>query len=428
MVASTLYSAEEEFALEMDHNDPLRVFRRRFSIPKDKAGNELVYLCGNSLGLQPVAARPVVEQELADWANLAVDGHFGGSRPWYPYHEQFRKPLAEIVGAEPDEVVVMNSLTVNLHLLMVSFYRPRGSRRKIVIEYPAFPSDVYAVKSQIQFHGGDPERDLIVVEPRAGAHSVATSQFDEVFAEHGEQVALVMVGGVNFFSGQVFEIEHIVKLAHKYGAVAGLDLAHAVGNVELALHKWGVDFAAWCNYKYLNGGPGAVGGAFVHRCHLSDSTLPRFAGWWGNDPDTRFKMHLIPEFVPVSRADAWQLSNPQILSMAPLVAAFSIFSDATMPALRKKAKQLTGYLDYLIQSSLGRGIRVITPSGEARGCQLSLLVELPDPKCVYAALQAEGVVSDFREPNIVRIAPVPLYNSYHDVWRVGRALSRLSLL
>jgi kynureninase len=410
------FSADEKFALEADAADPLRQFRGRFHIPPGPDGQPVIYFVGNSLGLMPKSTRAVVEQELEDWARLGVDGHLEGRTPWYSYHETVREPLARIVGAKPLEVVAMNSLTVNLHLLMATFYRPTSERYKIVMEEPAFPSDTYAVKSQIQHHGYSPNESLLLARGTDGVLSV--------LEQHGSEIALVLLGGVNFFTGEFFDISRITAAAHRQGCTVGIDLAHAVGNVPLQLHDWGVDFAVWCSYKYLNSGPGAVAGAFVHERHATNPELPRFAGWWGNDPATRFRMHLEPEFIPVPSADAWALSNPPIFSLAPLRSSLAIFDEAGgMSVLRKKSLQLTGYLEFLLDRLGASHFSVITPrEPERRGCQLSILAH-DEPKQLFAKLEAAGVKCDFREPNVIRAAPTPLYNTFHEVWRFAQLLA-----
>ncbi len=420
------HSLAEAFALECDRTDPLAKFRDRFHIPTGKDGRPLVYLAGNSLGLQPKGVRDAIDQELRDWAELGVEGHFHGKRPWYSYHELFRDSAARLVGALPGEVVLMNSLTVNLHLMMVSFYRPTPARHKILIDWPAFPSDIYAAKTQLQFHGHDAEQGLLRWEPRAGENTLRVEDVEEIFARERERIALLLLAGVNYFTGQGYDLKRIAGIAAKYGCVVGLDLAHAAGNVRLALHDWPVDFAVWCNYKYVNSGPGAVAGCFVHEKHHHRPDLPRFAGWWGNDPKTRFRMHLQPEFVPGDGADGWQVSNPPIFSLAPVRASLDLFDEAGMSALRAKSERLTSYLCFLIDRLCGERIEIMTSrEPEARGCQLSLTVK-NRPKELLPALQREGVVCDFREPNVVRAAPVPLYNTYHDVWRFAQILARHS--
>src|SRR3977135_1009173 len=356
------FSASEEFAQQLDAEDPLRQLREKFYLPLGKNGKPLIYFAGNSLGLMPKAARQVVEQELEDWAHLGVDAHLGATTPWYTYHEAVREPTARLVGAKPLEVICMNSLTVNLHLMMATFYRPTKSRFKILMEEPAFPSDTYAIKTQIRHHGLDPKDALILASPRKGEFAVRTEDIVDLIEKHADQLAVVLIAGVNFFTGQLFDIPAITKAAQKHGVTVGVDLAHAIGNVPLSLHDWNVDFAVWCSYKYLNAGPGAVAGAFVHERHAPNTKLPRLAGWFGNDPNTRFRLHLEPEFVPVASADGWQISNPPILSMAPLRAALSIFHEAGgMEPLRAKSMKLTGYLDFLIQSAGHSKLRVITP-------------------------------------------------------------------
>ncbi|MEY2558043.1 MAG: kynureninase [Verrucomicrobiota bacterium] len=422
---TTPFSDDEEFARKLDAEDPLRRFRERFHIPPGKDSSPLIYLAGNSLGLMPKAARQIVEQELDDWARLAVDAHLGAATPWYTYHETLREPAARLVGARPNEVICMNSLTVNLHLMMATFYRPTKSRFKVLMEEPAFPSDTYAIKTQIAHHGFDPKEALVLARPREGEFTVRQDDIEAALEKEGDQIALVLFAGVNFFTGQFFEIEKITAAAQKRGCRVGIDLAHAIGNVPLALHDWNVDFAVWCSYKYLNAGPGAVAGAFVHERHATNRELPRLAGWFGNDPGTRFRLHLEPEFIPVPSADGWQISNPPIFSMAPLRASFSIFDEAGgMKELRAKSIQLTGYLQFLLEDSAAAGKRytIITPrEASARGCQLSILVH-DHPKELFGKLEAAGMKCDFREPNVIRAAPTPLYNTFHEMWRLGRAL------
>ena len=416
------FAPEAEFARRLDERDPLAKFRDRFLIPLGADGEAQTYFCGNSLGLQPVAARGIVEQEMSAWAEKAVAGHFEASTPWYDYHRRVTHPLAAIAGAEPSEVVAMNSLTVNLHLMMVSFYRPTRARQRILMEDCAFPSDTYAVKSQIAAHGFDPAAALLVAKPRMGEDTLRTEDLLALLDAQGQEIALILLGGVNYFTGQAFDLRAITAAAHRQGCRVGYDLAHAIGNIPLCLHDWGVDFAVWCSYKYLNAGPGAVGGCFVHERHGSDATLPRFAGWWGNDPATRFRMHLLPDFAPSPGAEGWQLSNPPILSMAPLRASLDLFQEAGMEALHAKSRLLTGYLEYLLHRIPGGAYRIITPADTAqRGCQLSVGTKVSSP-VLLRALQAQGIVADFREPDVLRFAPVPLYNRFVEVWRVGQAL------
>ena len=417
------FSADEDFARQLDAEDPLRRFREKFHLPLGKDGKPLIYFAGNSLGLMPKAARQIVEQELDDWAKLGVDAHLDAATPWYSYHETLHEPTARLVGAKPNEVICMNSLTVNLHLMMATFYRPTKSRFKILMEEPAFPSDTYAIKSQIVHHGLDPKDALILARPRKGEFTVRTEEIIDLIEKHAEQLAVVMIGAVNFFTGQLFDIEKITSAAQRHEVVVGFDLAHAIGNVPLALHNWNVDFAVWCSYKYLNAGPGAAGGAFVHERHATNTKLPRLAGWFGNDPNTRFQLHLEPEFIPVPSADGWQISNPPIFSMAPLRASLSIFDEAGgMEGLRAKSIKLTGYLQFLLEQAGSNRLTVITPrDSDARGCQLSILVN-EHPKELFKKLEAAGVKCDFREPNVIRAAPTPLYNTFEEVWRFSKIL------
>jgi kynureninase len=419
------FSADEAFALQLDATDPLRRFRDEFLFPRDQNGAPRIYLAGNSLGLMPRTVRGLVEQEMADWADLAVDAHLKGKTPWYSYHETVREPLARLVGAQPNEVVCMNSLTVNLHLLLATFYRPSATRFKILMEEPAFPSDTYAIKSQIVHHGLDPAEALIVAKPRDGQATVRVDDVASLIEEHRDELAVVLVAGVNFFTGQRLDIKEIAAVSKKNDVVIGVDLAHAIGNVPASLHDWNVDFAVWCSYKYLNAGPGAVGGAFVHERHASNPDLPRFAGWWGNDPATRFRMQLEPDFKPVTSADSWQISNPPILSMTPLRASLAIFDAAGgIEVLRKKALGLTAYLQFLLDEFAGDRAAVITPrEPEERGCQLSIAVREGALE-LSRKLEEHGVTCDFREPNVIRAAPTPLYNSFHEVWRFAQLLRK----
>src|SRR5438309_5902255 len=347
---SITFSADEDFAKQLDTEDPVRGFREKFHLPLGKDGKPLIYFAGNSLGLMPKPARQVVGQELDDWAKLGVDAHLEAKTPWYTYHETLREPTARMVGAKPVEVICMNSLTVNLHLMMATFYRPTKSRFKILMEDPAFPSDTYAIKTQIVHHGLSAKEALILARPRSGEFTVRTEEILDLIEKHAEELAVILIGGVNFFTGQLFDIPTITAAAQKHGITVGVDLAHAIGNVPLSLHDWNVDFAVWCSYKYLNAGPGAVAGAFVHERHATNTKLLRLVGWFGNDPNTGFRMHLEPEFIPVSSADGWQISNPPILSMAPLRASLAIFEEAGMDALRQKSIKLTNYLQFLLES------------------------------------------------------------------------------
>ena len=418
------FSAGEKFAQQLDAEDPLYSFRDRFHLPFGNNGEPLIYFAGNSLGLMPKSAKQIVEQELEDWAKLGVDAHLQAKTPWYSYHETLREPAARLVGAQPTEVICMNSLTVNLQLMMVTFYRPTKSRFKILMEDPAFPSDTYAIKTQIVHHGLEPKEALVLARPREGEFTVRTEEILDLIEKHADELAVVLIGGVNFFTGQLFEIPKITAAAQKHGIKVGVDLAHAIGNVPLSLHDWNVDFAVWCSYKYLNAGPGAVAGAFVHTRHATNTNLPRLAGWFGNDPNTRFRMHLEPEFIPVASADGWQISNPPILSMAPLRASLAIFEEAGgMEALREKSIKLTGYLQFLLEDGGSRKLfNVITPrEANERGCQLSIQAQ-EHPKELFGKLEAAGMKCDFREPNVIRAAPTPLYNTFHEVWRFVRIL------
>ena len=415
------FQPDEDFARQLDAADPLAGYRERFHIPAQPDGAPKIYFAGNSLGLQPKTVDAAVRQELEDWARLGVDGHFEARTPWYFYHEVFRESGARLVGGVPGEVVMMNGLTVNLHLMMVTFYRPTAERYKILSEDCAFPSDSYAVRTQLVHHGFDPDEALIVAKPREGEYALRTEDVETLLEREGTRIALVMMSGVNYFSGQVFDTARITAAAQKQGCTVGWDLAHAAGNIPLDLHAWNVDFACWCTYKYLNCGPGSVAGCFIHERHTKNLDLPRFGGWWGNDPKTRFRMHLEPEFKPVAAADAWQLSNPPILSLAALKASLAIFDEVGMDRLREKSLKLTAYLQYLLDTASGSH-EVITPREPAqRGCQLSILVH-DRPKELQRMLQESGVVCDFREPNVIRVAPVPLYNTFHEVWRFARAL------
>jgi kynureninase len=409
-----------ESAEALDATDPLKGFRSRFHFPLGQGGDEAIYLTGNSLGLMPKKAREYVEAELADWQRLAVEGHVQARHPWLPYHEFLTEQMAAIIGAKPIETVVMNSLTVNLHLLMVSFYRPTSNKHKIIIEKGAFPSDQYAVESQIRFHSFDPADSLLELEPREGEPTLWTEDILDVIERESSSIALILLGGVNYYTGQVFDMNAITSAGHKAGAVVGFDLGHAAGNIELKMHAWDVDFAAWCSYKYLNGGPGSVGGAFVHERHARSFDLPRFAGWWGHDKQTRFLMG--PEFHPLAGAEGWQLSNPPILQMAALRASLEIFEEAGMQALSEKSRELTGYLETLIDSIGDERISVITPRDPGqRGCQLSIRVRGGD-RSLHERLTSRGVFADWREPDVIRVAPVPLYNSFNDVFRFAEIL------
>src|SRR5436305_1166843 len=417
------FSVEEDFARQLDAEDPLRHFREKFYLPLGKYGKPLIYFAGNSLGLMPKSARQIVRRELDDWAELAVDAHLEANTPWYSYHETLRESIARLVGAKPVEVICMNSLTVNLHLMMATFYRPTKTRFKILMEDPAFPSDTYAIKTQIRHHGLDPKDALLLATPGQGDFTASTEAIIELIETHRDSLAIVWLAGVNFFTGQLFDMGAITKAAQRHGILVGFDLAHAAGNVPPSMHDWNVDFAVWCSYKYLNAGPGAIGGAYLHESHATNTKLPRLAGWFGNDPNTRFQMQLEPEFIPVPSADAWQVSNPPIFSMAPLRASLTIFDEAGgMEPLREKSVKLTGYLEFLLNRHGSKRFTVITPrDASARGCQLSILAH-EHPKELFKELQAAGVKCDFREPNVIRVAPAPLYNTFHEVWRFAEIL------
>jgi kynureninase len=415
-----------------DARDPLAGFRARFALPRDARGEPLTYLCGHSLGLQPLAARELVNEELEEWARLAVLAHEHGRRPWVPYHENLTAGLAALAGARPDEVVAMNSLTVNLHLMLASFYRPQGERTRILIEAGAFSSDRHAVTSQIEWRGLDPQSTLLELAPASGEATVPESAIEACLERHGARIALVLWPGVQFRTGQAFDIARIARAAHAAGCIAGFDLAHSIGNLPLALHAAEADFAVWCSYKYLNRGPGAIGGCFVHQRHAEAQprnrhagALPgaRLAGWWGHEEPTRFLME--PQFQAATGAAAWQISNPPILAAAPLIASLAIFLQADLEALRAKSVALTGFLEELLRP-LAPAMQILTPHDPARrGCQLSLRLMAGEQrgKQVFDALGARGVVCDWRSPDIIRVAPVPLYNRFEDVWRFARALS-----
>jgi len=416
----TRFRTDRTFAAELDAGDLLASCRTRFHIPRRADGREVIYFCGNSLGLQPRSALGFVEQELKDWARLGVEGHFHAKNPWMPYHEVLTAQTARLVGAKPVEVVVMNTLTVNLHLMLVSFYRPTASRHKIVIEANAFPSDRYAVESQIKFHGLDPASSLLELQPRGGEMMLRTEDIISRIEQEGEAIALVMLGGVNYYNGQAFAMGAIAHAAHAQGCIAGYDLAHAAGNIPLRLHDWNADFAVWCSYKYLNGGPGTLAGCFVHERHAENYKLPRFAGWWGHNKETRFLMK--PEFQPIPGAEGWQLSNPPILQLAALRASMEIFDETGMEVLRKKSVLLTGYLEFLLDQLVENSLTIITPRNpDQRGAQLSFRLHR-NAREVFTELTARGVICDWREPDIIRVAPVPLYNTFTDVYEFVRVL------
>lgn len=420
----TNYQRTLDFAKSMDVNDPLNAYRSKFYIPVIN-GIETVYFTGNSLGLQPKSTQGYIQKELDAWRDWGVEGHFLAEKPWFKYHEFLTNKTAKVVGALPSEVVVTHSLTTNLHLLMVSFYRPTEKRYKILCEKKAFPSDQYALESQLKFHGFDPNEALIEIEPREGEHTINQDDIIDLIQSNGDEIALIMIGGVNYYTGQLFDMKRITKAGHEAGCMVGFDLAHAAGNIKLALHDWEVDFAAWCSYKYLNSSPGGVSGMFVHQKHEYNPELPRFAGWWGYDKDTRFLME--PGFNPMRGAEGWQLSNAPILGMAANLAALDIFDEVGMAALVEKRDELTGYLEFIVnaisksQNALCQ-LEIITPNNKSeRGAQLSILAHGMG-KDLFDFITEKGVIADWREPNVIRIAPVPLYNSYEDVFRFGEIL------
>ncbi len=413
-------------AIDLDRDDPLSHFRDRFHLPRGEDGEPLIYFCGNSLGLMPIGAMEDVTKELEDWRDLAVGGHLQGRRPWLPYHEFFREQGARLVGGCAGEVVFMNTLTANLHFLMASFYRPEGPKSKILSDSPAFPSDTYALQSQIRWHGLDPAQELLVLAPQGGETNLRDEDILAAIDEHRDELALVMFSGVNYYTGQAYDIEAIAARCQEHGIVLGLDLAHAAGNIDLKLHDHGVDFAAWCSYKYGNSGPGAVAGAFVHQRHAEDQDLVRLAGWWGNDPATRFRMDENPHFIPQPGAEGWQVSNPPILSMAPLHSSLSIFEEAGMEALRERSQRMTGYLQQRIDSIGSDHYRIITPrEPQRRGAQLSIQA-VGDASALQEALQGAGIITDFRPPDVVRVAPTPLYNRFEEIHRFVDVLASVA--
>ncbi|MEJ6686647.1 MAG: kynureninase [Crocinitomicaceae bacterium] len=417
------FQSSLSFAKKMDENDPLKGFREKFLLPNFHK-NKVRYFTGNSLGLQPVTTRKMIEEELDDWAKYGVEGHFLARRPWYSYHEQLTELSAYVVGAKPIETVVTHSLTTNIHLLMVSFYQPKGKRTKILCEKKAFPSDQYALMSQLEFHGFD-KTHLIEVGPRDGEETLRHDDILKSIEENKDELALVFMGGVNYYTGQFFNLEEITKAGHKAGAIVGFDLAHAAGNVNLSLHDWGVDFATWCSYKYLNSSPGGVSGMFVHERHADNPELKRFAGWWGHDKEQRFLME--DTFYPIKGAEGWQLSNAPVLGMAAHLSSLQIFKEAGMERIGSKRDLITSYLEYLIlkvSKENGDFLKIITPSSILeRGSQLSILCA-KDGKKKFDILTEQGVIADWREPNVIRIAPAPLYNSFEDCWHLADILSR----
>ena len=412
-----------EFALQFDKSDELSDYKQRFHIPTVN-GKDALYFTGNSLGLQPKSVKSHLMQELDDWAKFGVEGHFEAKNPWVLYHKILSEPFARLVGAQPDEVVAMNGLSVNLHLMMVSFYQPKGKRTKIICEAKAFPSDQYMLESQVKFHGLNPEETIIEVSPREGEHCIRQEDILSCIEEVGDELALVFWGGVNYYTGQVFDMPKITEVAKGVGAFVGFDLAHGVGNVSLNLHDWGVDFACWCSYKYLNSGPGSVSGIFVHNKHEDNKDLPRFAGWWGHDEDRRFLME--KGFVPIKGAQGWQLSNAAVFSMAPCKASMDIFDEVGLPKLIKKSRKLTNFMEFVFNDISERydncNFEIITPKEERyRGCQLSVLMH-GQGKEMFDYITKEGVIADWREPNVIRLAPVPLYNSFEDIFKLGQII------
>ena len=414
-----IFNNSRELALELDNKDPLLSYNDKFHFPVQENGNKHIYLCGNSLGLQAKITESFVKQELDDWKALGVEGHFHAQNPWLPYHEFLSESYSKIVGSKKSEVIAMNTLSVNLHLMMVSFYRPNETKNKIIIEGDAFPSDIYAVESHMKHHGIDPSESLIKLRPREGEVIIRLEDIINVIEQNSESVSLIMLGGVNYYTGQLFDMKKITQVAHNHGILVGFDLAHAVGNVLLLLHDWNVDFAVWCSYKYLNSGPGSVAGAFIHERHHKKN-LERFAGWWGHDKESRFKMP--DQFQPIQTAEGWQLSNPSILSLAAVRASLSLFDEVGMSQLITKSKNLTSYLVFLLNQIPTDRINIITP--EQRGCQISISVKNGN-KDLFNEITKRGVIADWREPDVIRVAPVPLYNSYLDVYNFYQVLKEI---
>ncbi|GFD93977.1 kynureninase [Alteromonas sp. KUL156] len=418
-----MYKPTLDYAQQQDKEDKLAHLRAQFHIPKDPKGNDWLYFTGNSLGLQPKQTQQYIQQELDDWAKYGVEGHFEARNPWMPYHEFLTNSMAKIVGAKPLEVVVMNTLTTNLHLLMVSFYQPTKTKYKIVIESDAFPSDRYAVQSQLKFHGFDTEEGLIEWKPREGEGLLRIEDLEKIVDEQGDEIALLLIGGVNYYTGQYLDIKRIAEIGHAKNCMVGIDLAHGAGNISPELHDSGIDFAAWCTYKYLNSGPGSLAGLFVHEKHAHNKELPRFAGWWNHNKETRFNMRQPFDVMP--GAEGWQLSNPPILSMAAIRASLDMFEEVGMEALRAKSEKLTGYFEYLINQIDTDRIKIITPSNpKERGCQLSIQVKNAD-KSLHKKLTENNIITDWREPDVIRCAPVPMYNSFEDVYRMVEILKTL---
>ncbi|MDC0869886.1 kynureninase [Flavobacteriaceae bacterium] len=417
------YQNSLDYAKQLDQEDPISYLRNQFHIPRDKHGKEWLYFTGNSLGLQPKITSKYIEQELDDWANFGVEGHFEAKNPWLSYHELLTDTMAKVVGAKPVEVVVMNTLTTNLHLLMVSFYQPSKTKYKIIIESDAFPSDRYAVQSQLSFHGFDPEEALIEWKPKEGKELLELEDLKSILDSQGDEVALLLIGGVNYYTGQYLDIKKIAELGHAKKCMVGIDLAHGAGNIQPNLHDSSIDFAAWCTYKYLNSGPGSLSGLFVHEKHAQRKDLPRFAGWWNHNKETRFNMR--QPFDVMEGAEGWQLSNPPILSMAAIKASLDIFEKVGMDALVKKSKKLTGFFEYLVNEIASDTIKIITPTNpNERGCQLSLQVKNVD-KNLHKKLTENNIIADWREPDVIRCAPVPMYTSFEDVYHMVTILESL---
>ena len=418
-----MYENNLDFAIKKDKEDPLNKYRNEFLIPTNNKGEDLIYLCGNSLGLQPKKTSDYIQQELIDWAKFGVEGHTDAKHPWLPYHEFLTNSMAKIVGAKPSEVVIMNSLTTNLHLMMVSFYQPSKNKYKILIERDAFPSDKYAVESQLKLHGYCEKKGLIQWKPREGEELCRIEDLERIMQEQGDEIALIMIGATNYYSGQLYPLKKITEIGHQFNCLVGFDLAHGVGNIQPNLHDTDADFAVWCTYKYLNSGPGSLGGCFVHERHANNSALNRFAGWWGHNKKTRFNMR--QEFDVLPGAEGWQLSNPAILSMAAIRSSLDLFDKAGFSNLISKSKSLTGFLEYLINELNNSKINIITPKNpQERGCQLSIQVKDANKK-LHTQLTKSGVISDWREPDVIRVAPAPLYNSYQDVYEFVQRLKKI---
>jgi kynureninase len=413
-----------EYARELDAQDSISSYREEFIFPQHQ-GNNVIYFTGNSLGLQPKSARKYVDEIMSDWANLAVEGHFSAKKPWWDYHERFSGKLAKVVGAKPAEVTVMNTLTVNLHLLMVSFYRPKGRRYKIICEEKAFPSDQYMISSQVRFHGYDPKDAIVEIKRREGENNFRTQDILAKIREVGEECALILIGGVNYYTGQVLAMEEITKSGHEIGAFVGWDLAHAAGNIELKLNHWNVDFAAWCSYKYMNSGPGNASGCFINEKYHNQKDIPRFEGWWGHNKERRFLME--PEFQPENGADAWQISNAPVLALAPYLASLEMFDKVGMPALIEKRNKLVAYLEFVlheIDKEVDSNFEIITPKNQdERGTQLSVFLH-GQGRALFNYLMKNGVITDWREPNVIRLAPAPFYCSFEDMYQFGQILKK----